>query len=77
MFYPAILWFWELIKVVKYILVLIGHGHNKAFHVEPQKETSTVKLWHQMTPLKTIRAKLVSIIFRQFGRCVGHFDIAG
>jgi hypothetical protein len=30
-----------------------------------------------MTPLKTIRMMLVSVIFGQFGRCFGLFDIAG
>ena len=30
-----------------------------------------------MTPLKTIRTTLVSVIFRQFGRCFGLFDTAG
>jgi len=30
-----------------------------------------------MTPWKTIRMTLVSIIFRQFGSCFGLFDIAG
>jgi hypothetical protein len=28
------------------------------------------------TSLKTIRTTLVSIIFRQYGRCFGIFDIA-
>jgi hypothetical protein len=43
-------------------------------HVERQKETVTVEaLKSQMTPLKMIRTKLVSIIFRPFGRCFGLF----
>ena len=47
-------------------------------HVERQKETVTVEaLKSQMMPLKMIRTKLVSIIFRPFGRCFGLFDIAG
>ena len=47
-------------------------------HVERQKETVTVEaLKSQMTPLKMIRTKLVSIIVRPFGRCFGLFDIAG
>jgi len=29
-----------------------------------------------MTPLKTIRTTLASIIFRKFGSCFGIFDIA-
>ena len=32
-FYPAILWFWVLIKGVKLTSVLLGHGLNKAFLV--------------------------------------------
>jgi hypothetical protein len=30
-----------------------------------------------MTPFETIRTTLVSVIFRQFGRCFGLVDIAG
>jgi hypothetical protein len=47
-------------------------------HVEQQEETVTVQaLTSQMTQLKTIRTTLVSVIFRQFGRCFGLFNIAG
>jgi hypothetical protein len=47
-------------------------------HVERQKEMETVNtLTSQMILLKMIRMTLVSIIFRQFSRCFGLFDIAG
>jgi hypothetical protein len=47
-------------------------------HVERQKETVTVQvLMSQVTPMKTIRMMLVSVIIRQFGRCFGLFVIAG
>ena len=46
--------------------------------VEQQEEIVTVQaLTSQMTPLKTIRMTLVSIIFGQFGRCFEFFNIAG
>jgi len=45
---------------------------------EQQKETVTVSaLMSQVTPLKANRTTFVSVIFRQFDKCFGFFDIAG
>jgi hypothetical protein len=46
-------------------------------NVERHKEKVAVSVLTPLTPLKTIRTTLVSVIFRQFSRSFGHFDIAG
>ena len=60
--------------------MLLGHGPNKIFLVpnscrETERNGDSISAASLMTPLKTNRTTLVSIIFRQYGKCFGHFDI--